>query len=115
MVARWFWVPTLLLVGCVSQPDALTRPEQFRAAVPFVAIGQTTREDLLATLGTPTWSFEAGRILSWRLEHDGKRMRPMVRGAAQPNLEGVGVRWYGLVVVFDAGGKAVRFSLVEQV
>ena len=105
----------LACVGCVSQPAPLATPEQQHAAVPFVELGDTTREQLLLRLGTPTWSFEGGRILTWRLEHDGEHVRPVLRSATMPQLDGLGVRWYALVVVFDAAGKVSKFSLVEQV
>lgn len=105
----------IVFAGCVTQPAPLATPAQQHAAVPFVELGGTTREQLLLRLGPPTWSFEQGRILTWRLEHDGERMRPVLRSATVPQLDGLGVRWYGLVVVFDATGKVAQCSLVEQV
>lgn len=114
---RWrpfFW-SLLACAGCVSRPDPLETPAQQRAAVPFVELGGSSREELLLRLGTPTWSFEGGRILTWRLEHDGEHVRPVLRSATMPQLDGLGVRWYALVVVFDTAGKVSKFSLVEQV
>lgn len=47
--------------------------------MPCLGPGATSREALLEQLGTPAWAFENGRILTWRLEDNGRQVRVLVR------------------------------------
>jgi len=84
--------------------------EMRRVALParleWLREGVTTRDLAFTLLGEPDASFEGGRIATWELEADGSR--GPAREASEP-------QWAprSLVVVFDAGGSAVRVSLVQ--
>jgi len=75
----------------------------------FLKDSQTTKEELLSNLGTPSAQFEEGRILTYRL--DGKYQAVQRPSGQSPTP------WhraqYSLVLVFDAAGILQRHSLVR--
>jgi hypothetical protein len=98
-----------ILGGCITPPPPITGEAGVRAAMPFVVPGETTREALLLRFGPPSWTFEDGRILTWRLQReDAGEILPKVRVSFGK------IPWsYGLVVIFDAHGLVARFNLME--
>lgn len=107
---------SLLVVGCT--PPRLvpaSDPAWFgKSAFGFIRPGETTREEVLLTLGTPATRFEADRILTYLIgfEETGKAhlYAPRVLGADAAGY------WepetYSLVLVFRPDGVLQRYGLV---
>lgn len=90
-----------LIAGCASVP--LGKPD----LLGFIRDGKTTREQTYLGLGEPTGSYEAGRILSFRLGKDEGGY--FVVGKAS-GFAGVKT---SLIMVFDEQGVLRRHALVQ--
>jgi hypothetical protein len=99
-----------VLGGCASPPPLISGEAEVRSALPYVVPGETTRESLLLRFGPPAWSFEDGRIVTWRLQRDDAgNFAPKVATTTFVAIRPA----YGLVVIFDARGCVERFNLVD--
>jgi len=101
----------VLASGCTS-----TKFEGRQVLPDSLADGQTTREDVLLTLGQPSARFEDGRILTYRLGHNpgNNGYQVFQRDPAIP------MGWstwstadHSLVLVFDDEGVLRRHSFVK--
>jgi hypothetical protein len=113
-------VIALLLAACTSYvapvKDSATL-EQFA----FLQQGRTTRDEVLARLGTPSVTYEDGRIASYPIYRT-KSGRLTVTSAeadsAPPGLyarpHGGPERPYTLILVYDGAGTLERRSLVDD-
>ena len=98
------------LMACTAHKVQTIDPGVTRnTSLSFLKDSQSTKEELLSNLGAPSAQFEAGRILTYRL--DGKYQaipRPSGQSPAPWNRA-----QYSLVLVFDAAGILQRHSLVR--
>jgi hypothetical protein len=96
-------VTLIALAGCATIPQV---PGD-RNLINDVAIPGTTREATLLKMGEPSASFEAGRILTYRIGEDSKGYFLSDRQV---------LRWansnYSLVLVFDDRGLLTKHALV---
>jgi hypothetical protein len=100
--------------GCVSPPPTAEAFE--RDTLRFVRDGQTTREEVLLKMGTPTGQFEGDRILTYRLAPSGnlsgydvyarELMQPPGRAQNYAPVD------FSLVLVFGPDGVLRRHSVV---
>lgn len=74
----------------------------------FIVDGSTSKDDAYLHLGTPSASFEAGRILAYRLERNDSGYYVVA-----PSPSSLVVPRYSLILVFGEDGKLRRHSLVE--
>ena len=100
-------VVAVTLVGCGAHRLEGTDPGVLqRTQLAFLENGATLRTDLMTTLGDPSSTYEAGRIVTYRLDGD--------LSADHRSQSG---RWsdtrYSLVVVFDESDVVVSHSLVR--
>lgn len=85
--------------------------------IPFIENHKSMREDIILKLGEPSWSFEQGRILTFRLSLDKKGNLIPVRVTNYKNdssfgyTSQVGIRFYSLVLVFS-GNVLEKHSLL---
>jgi hypothetical protein len=101
----------VLAVGCTS-----TKFEGRQVLPDSLADGQTTREDVLLTLGQPSARFESDRILTYRLVYN-----PNSKGFSivqrDPAIQMGWSTWstadHSLVLVFDGEGVLRRHSFVK--
>lgn len=93
-----------LLAGCAGLPP-ITGDKNLIAGVTAPGI---SREAILLKLGEPSASFEAGRILTYRIGEDEEQgFFPMDRQVRWSNIK------YSLVLVFDDQGRLTKHSLVK--
>jgi|CZKM01.1.fsa_nt_gi hypothetical protein len=93
------------LVGCATTPI----PGASHDLLKFLQIGQTTRQEVLLTLGQPSASFEQEKILTYRLGEDAKQGYYLIIPNATMQWQ---VVHYSLVLVFDSSGVLQRQNLV---
>ncbi len=86
------------LTGCTTAPIPGARPDLLAFLVP----GQTTRENVILTLGQPSAAFEQEHILTYRLGEDPQQGLYVI--SPKTLLPWQQVK-YSLVLVFDAGGR----------
>lgn len=107
----------ILFPGCSNK--LMVADELFiEKNMPYIRDGNMTRQDVLLKLGEPNWSFENGRILTYRIMIDKKgRVTPVTndnnksaRDLSANTL--VTARHYSLVLVFNALGILEKHSLV---
>ncbi len=113
-----FIIPAILaLLGCTNK--LLIADEAFiMKNMPYVSDNQSRREDILLKLGEPNWSFEDGRILTFRIIIDKKgKITPVTndnnknaRDLAANSL--LSIRYYSLVLVFNPQGILQKHSLI---
>jgi len=112
MKTIWFaWLMALVLTSCVSAP-----PKGQANLLCFLTDGQTTRQDVIVTLGQPSARFEKERILTYRLGYDPKNHGYYMVEREPPTESGWSTWWhakYSLVLVFDDTGVLRKHSLVE--
>jgi outer membrane protein assembly factor BamE (lipoprotein component of BamABCDE complex) len=95
---------TAALSGCATpKPPSVAEVESKHLA--FLEKSETTREDVLTKLGTPSGVFENERILTYRL-----RLDP-THGFTN---SAYAFFHYGLTVVFDDNGRLKNFKLRKQ-
>lgn len=99
----------LLLGACTAVPKA---PALAAVRLDFLVEARTSPEQCIALLGPPSREFavgEGGCLLTWRLGEDGEGLHPLPTPGA----------WYdygrrvSLVLLFDAGGRLTRHTLVR--
>jgi outer membrane protein assembly factor BamE (lipoprotein component of BamABCDE complex) len=97
-------VIALLLATCTSYvapvKDSATL-EQFA----FLQPGRTTRDEVLARLGTPSVTYEDGRIASYPVYRTTSGRLTVTIGPERP---------YTLILVYDGAGTLERRSLVDD-
>jgi hypothetical protein len=74
--------------------------------MPFIENGRTSRSEIRGVFGLPSRSFEAGRIVTYRLRRTGDTFTAVPR-YEEPDAS------YELVLVFDPRHILVRHSLVH--
>jgi len=85
--------------------------------IPFIIDNKSNKEEIILKLGEPSWAFENGRILTYRLSIDRKgNVVPLKIGNYKndPNFSytyPVVTRYYSLVLVFS-GNILEKHSLV---
>ena len=92
----------LLLGGCETVPRGRAD------LLGFITDGKTTRETVLLKLGDPIASYEAGRIVVYRLAKDDGGYFRVDPGLWWPS----GAR-HDVVLVFDSGGVLQKHSLMQ--
>ena len=93
----------MLLTGCASH-----RPVGDAEMLTFITDGQTTRTEILLQLGQPSASFEAERILTYRIGGDERRgyfVRELQMSWSETN--------YSLVLVFGPDSILQSHSLIR--
>lgn len=103
---------TLMLLGCETTPPPIKgSPDLLK----FLSDGKTTRTEAITTLGQPSGTFEAQRILTYRLGYE-----PENNGYAVVEREATVSGWptwtaakFSLVLVFDDAGILQNHSLVK--
>jgi outer membrane protein assembly factor BamE (lipoprotein component of BamABCDE complex) len=111
-------VIALLLATCTSYVAPVTATlEQFA----FLQPGRTTRDEVLARLGTPSVTYEDGRIASYPIYRTKSGQLTASSAAteyARPGLyarpHGGPDRPYTLMLVYDRAGTLERQSLVDD-
>ena len=109
-------VIALLLAACTSYvapvKDSATL-EQFA----FLQPGRTTRDEVLARLGTPSVTYEDGRIASYPVYRTKSGRLTVTIPLASPEDARLGFgpeRPYTLILVYDGAGTLERRSLVDD-
>jgi hypothetical protein len=97
----------LLLLACAGPPPPATAALESRE-LSFLADGATTREQVALRLGLPARTFEADRIVLYRLGWT------EARGPYPLAYSPQGVAIYDLVLVFDERDLLVRHALVAK-
>jgi len=104
-------VLALMLVGCATPPPLKGRAD----LMSFLAVGITTRQDVMVRLGAPSGRFENEKILTYRLGYE-----PKNQGYYVVEREGGPGGWptwiwakYSLVLVFNEAGVLEKHALVE--
>lgn len=105
-----------LVVGCGRDEPVYEHLEELKQTrFGFVQNGSTTREQLITTLGEPSFSFEQGRIMTWRLRFERDKPVPVLRKNPGGDLEKDS--WpdagFNLICVFEEGGVLCRNSLLR--
>ncbi len=111
-IGTWFGlVVAVLLTGC-----ATTQVTGRADLLDFLSDSQTTRQDVILTLGQPSAQFEHERIFTYRLGYEPKNHGYYVV-EREPTTEAGWSTWshakYSLVLVFDDAGVLRKHSLVE--
>jgi hypothetical protein len=102
----------LTLAGCATTPPPIKGNADLLS---FLSDGKTTRTEAITTLGQPSGTFEAQRILTYRLGYE-----PENHGYAVVERETTVSGWptwpaakFSLVLVFDDAGILQKHSLVK--
>jgi len=106
---REFLLAALLLVlaGCTTYRN---ESPQLTASVPLLAslqCGKTTRQELVNDWGVPAASLKGGRIVFYRLEGNGQRLRFSEEAGTWKESR------HSLVLIFDANGVLEKSSFVR--
>lgn len=104
--AACIMVAMLLAGGCTNLPRTQGDKDLLAAVVPG-----TSREAMLLKMGTPSASFEGGRIITYRIGEIVEGDSPGYFIIDRRVWEGDGKR-FSLVLVFDEKGNLVKHSLV---
>ncbi len=105
----------VLGVGCVSPAARQEKAQAFEAGLLGpIQDGQTTRQEVLLRLGTPSSAFEGGRILTFDfvVGPDGEWHR--AGGGGTSDWSNPHPRTSSLVLVFGPDDRVVRHSLVRD-
>jgi len=101
----------VLLAGCATSAPPKGRPD----LLDFLVDGQSTRTEILTTLGQPAGRFEADHVITYRLGCE-----PKNRGYYVVEREARLSGWptwtqakFSLVLVFDPSGVLQKHSLVK--
>ena len=97
----------LVLAGCTTYR---TEPPQATADVPLLAplqFGKTTRQELETDWGRPSASLQQGRIVFYRLEGHGNRLRFSEEAGSWKRSR------HSLVLIFNSTGFLEKSSLVR--
>ena len=105
------WLATLVLVLLFLTGCATPIVGAKKDLIEFLRPGNTTREEVLTTLGQPSRAFEQEKILTYRLGHDEKQGYYII-DPKQQLMSWESVR-YSLVLVFDSNGVLRKHTLVE--
>ncbi|HET6250731.1 MAG TPA: hypothetical protein VFE47_23785 [Tepidisphaeraceae bacterium] len=106
----------IMIAGCVQH-----RPldDLSRQAVAFMKPGTVSEEELLLHFGTPTFSYDNERILTWRMGRSSlnyDELTPAMRPLSAHSRDRDTTDWqgtkYDLVVVLDGHRRLQRFSLL---
>ncbi len=85
---------------------------------PFIADQKTTREEIILKLGEPSWSFEKGRILTYRIAIDKRGNVNPVRVTNNKSdpyfsyMSYIATKYYSLVLVFSGNNVLQQHSLL---
>jgi hypothetical protein len=96
-----------LISGCATTAPI---PGAKQDLLEFLHVGQTTREQVLITLGQPSAAFEQEKILTYRLGHDAGQGYYIITPRQLMSWQSVR---YSLVLVFDANGVLRTHNLVD--
>lgn len=110
-----FSLALALGLACVGPSARLEKARTFEAGLlEPVQDGQTTRQEVLLRLGTPSASFEGGRILTYDFQVglDGEWRRAGVGQAS--DWANPYPRASSLVLVFGPDDRLIRHSLVKD-
>lgn len=97
---------TLLLLSCTNKLYVANADFESEY-IPFIIDHSSSRDEIILKLGEPSWSFEEGRILTWRLSLDRKGNVIPVKIANYKNDPNfayaypIATRYYSLVLVFS--------------
>ena len=86
--------------------------------LPFLLDQKTEREEIIMRLGEPSWSFENGRILTYRISLDKKGNVNPVRLTNNKNdstfshMAPISIKFYSLVLIFSARNILEKHSLL---
>ncbi|HEX7618547.1 MAG TPA: hypothetical protein VF480_07505 [Verrucomicrobiae bacterium] len=97
----------LVLAGCTTYR---TEPPQLTSNVPFLASlqsGKTTRQELERDWGPPSAKLQQGRIVFYRLEGNGNRLRFSEEAGGWKQSR------QSLVLIFNPAGVLEKSSLVR--
>lgn len=80
----------------------------------FLNPGETSREDILLTLGVPTSSFEDDRIVGYRLDLvEGRGFVPVDTALRGPHVLGLPGE-FDLILVFDENAILMQHKLIAR-
>lgn len=100
----------LFAEGCATSTTPPPTPEGKKDLLEFLHLGETNREQVLVTLGAPSWAFEHERILTYRLGYTDKQGYFII---SPKRLEPWHNVRYSLVLVFDGDGVLKKQSMVD--
>lgn len=93
--------PAAFLTSCATPPRGRTD------LLDFIQDGQTTREETYLHLGEPTGLYEAGKIMSFRLDQDEGGYFLVERSTGFSGVK------TNLIMVFDERGVLKKHALVQ--
>jgi hypothetical protein len=113
-----FIVVIILITASCSNTLQIADTELENKYVPFIKDNVTTRDDIILKLGEPSWTFENGRIFTYRLWLDKSGIRPLVvdKRGSDSTLAYASIatpRQYSLVLIFNANSTLDKHSLVR--
>jgi hypothetical protein len=104
--SKFILLCTLLLVSCTNKLYVAGADFENKY-ISFITDHTSTREEIILKLGEPSWSFEEGRILTYRLSLDRKGNVIPVKISNYKNdpnfayASPVATRYYSLVLIFS--------------
>ena len=78
----------------------------------FIRDGDSTREDILARLGDPSYKFENKRILIYRFQQDENRIFLLPASQVKPARNNPNQKMGNVVLIFTQNGVLEKHSLV---
>ena len=92
---------------------ALGEPTELeKSGYDFIRNGDSTREELLARLGAPSYNFENKRILIYRFQQEQNRISLLSASQAKPTVPDSRRNLGNVVLIFSQDGVLERHSLV---
>lgn len=101
----------LLCLGTAACESVRAPPaaEAEKDLLGFLQQGLTKRQEVTESLGEPTYSFEDGRILAYRLAYSSER-----KLVTLPYLQHFVMADYELILVFDDRARLSKYKLTEK-
>jgi hypothetical protein len=106
----------LALVACASEGDVrapVDTQSPLQGELGFLLAAEAGRGEVETRLGEPAASFEAGRIVSYAVRYDGRRL-VLVPDSAQARSVGAATGCFGLMIEYSTDGRIVRHALIRH-
>lgn len=106
-----------ILLGC-SEKMFIPGADFEQKNLPFLKDNITHRDDFILHLGEPSWSFEEGRILTYRIAIDKKGNLNPIRVTGNKSdpyfsyMTSISTRYYSLVLIFGTNHILEKHSLL---
>jgi len=91
---------------------------EYKTYLPFIELGVTTREQVILSLGIPSFQYEKGRIIAYKLykENDTGKLIPINHDATTHDLN-YDTYWsnlFDLVIVFNENNTIEKVSFFQM-